>query len=38
MGKMRSAYTILVGKPEMKRPLGKLRLRWEDNIRMDFGE
>jgi hypothetical protein len=28
----------LVGKPEEKRPLGKPRHRWEDNIRMDLGE
>jgi hypothetical protein len=28
----------LVGKPEGKRPLGKLRLRWEDNIKMDLQE
>jgi hypothetical protein len=27
-----------VGKPEGKRPLGRLRLRWVDNIRMDLGE
>jgi hypothetical protein len=29
------AYKIFVGKPEGKRPLGKPRHRWEDNIRMD---
>jgi hypothetical protein len=29
---------VLVGKPEGKRPLGKPRHRWEDGIRMDFGE
>jgi hypothetical protein len=28
-------YRVLVGKPEGKRPLGRPRLRWEDNIRMD---
>jgi hypothetical protein len=37
MGK-RSAYRILVGKPEGKRPLGRPRRRWEDNIRMDLRE
>jgi hypothetical protein len=34
----RNAYRILVGKPERKRPLGRPRRRWEDNIRMDLGE
>ena len=29
---------MLVGKPEGKRPLGRLRCRWEDNIKMDLGE
>jgi hypothetical protein len=38
MGKMRNAYKILVGKPEGKKPLGRPRRRWEDNIRMDIGE
>ena len=34
-----SAYGgVLVGKPEGKRPLGRLRLRWEDNIKMDIKE
>jgi hypothetical protein len=33
---MRNAYKILVGKPEGKRPLGRHRRRWEDNIRMDL--
>ena len=32
MGKRRYVYRILVGKPEEKRPLGKHRRRWEDNI------
>jgi hypothetical protein len=36
MGELRSAYTILVGKPEWKRPLGRPRRRCEDNIRMNF--
>jgi hypothetical protein len=38
MGEKRNAYTILVGKPEGKRPLGRPRRRWEDNIRMDLRE
>jgi hypothetical protein len=32
----RNVYRILVGKPEGKRPLGRPRRRWEDNIRMDL--
>jgi len=32
----RGMYRVLVGKPNGKRPLGRIRLRWEDNIRMDF--
>ena len=35
-GDRRSAYRILVGKPEGRRPLGKLRRRWEDNIKINF--
>ena len=31
-------YRVLVGKPEGKRSLGRLRHRWEDNIKMDFQE
>jgi hypothetical protein len=38
MGKKRNAYRILVGKPEEKRPLGRPRSRWVDNIRIDLGE
>jgi hypothetical protein len=38
MGKKMSAYRILVAKPEGKRPLGRPRHRWEDNIRMDLRE
>jgi hypothetical protein len=34
MGNMRNADRILIGKPERKRPLGRPRRRWEDNIRM----
>jgi hypothetical protein len=36
MEEKRNAYRILVGKPEGKRPLGRRRRRWVDNIRMDF--
>jgi hypothetical protein len=32
------AYWVLVGRPEGKRPLGRPRRRWEDNIKMDLGE
>ena len=38
MGEMGSVYRFLVGKPEVKRPLGRPRRRWEDNINMDFQE
>jgi hypothetical protein len=34
----RNAYRILVGKPEGKRPLGRPRRRWVDNIKMDLRE
>ena len=34
----RSAFRILTGTPTGKRPLGRLRRRWEDNIRMDLKE
>jgi hypothetical protein len=37
-GKTRNAYMILVGKPEGKRPLGRPRRRWVDNIIMDLRE
>jgi hypothetical protein len=36
MGEDRGAYRVLVGKPEGKRPLGRPRLRWENNIKMDL--
>jgi len=36
MGQRRRAYRILMGKPERKRPLGRPRLRWEDNIKIDL--
>ena len=38
MGEGRGAYRVLVGKPEGKRPLGRPRRRWEDNIRADLKE
>jgi hypothetical protein len=36
MGEKRNEYRILVGKPEGKRPLGRPRRRWVDNIKMDL--
>ena len=36
MGEGRGVHTVLVGKPKGKRPLGRPRRRWEDNIKMDF--
>jgi hypothetical protein len=38
MGEKRNAYRLLVENPEGKRPLGRPRRRWVDNIRMDLGE
>jgi hypothetical protein len=38
MGKRRGIYRVLVGKPEGKRPLGRPKLRWENNIKMDLQE
>jgi len=38
IGEEREVYRVLVGKPEGKRPLGRPRLRWVDNIRMDLQE
>ena len=38
VGEERGAYRVLVGKPEGKRPLGRPRRRWVDNIRMDLQE
>jgi len=38
MGEGRGVHRVLVGKPEGKRPLGRPRHRWEDNIKMDLGE
>jgi hypothetical protein len=37
-GEKRSEYILLVGKPDRKRPLGRPRRRWVDNIKMDLGE
>ena len=37
-GERRGVYRVLVGKPEGKRPLGRPRHRWEDNIKMDLQE
>jgi hypothetical protein len=36
MGEKRTACRILVGKPDGKRPLGRARHRWVDNIKMDL--
>ena len=36
MGERRGVYRLLVGKPEGKRPLGRPRRRWEDNIKTDI--
>jgi hypothetical protein len=36
-GEKRNTYRLLVGKPEGKRPLGRPRRRWVDNIKMDLG-
>jgi hypothetical protein len=38
MGEWRGAYRALVGKPEGRRPLGRPRHRWDDNIKMDLRE
>jgi hypothetical protein len=38
MGEERGVYKVLVGKPEGKRPMGRPRCRWVDNIRMDLQE
>jgi hypothetical protein len=37
-GEGRGAYRVLVWRPEVKRPLGRPRRRWEDNIKIDLGE
>jgi len=38
MGEGKDVYRILMGKPEGRRPLGRPRRRWEDNIKMDLQE
>ena len=38
MGERRGVFRVLVGKPEGKRPLGRPRRRWKDNIKMDLQE
>jgi len=38
MGERRGVHRVLVGKPEGKRPLGRPKCRWEDNIKMDLQE
>ena len=38
VGEKRDVYSVSVGKPEGKRPLGRPRRRWEDNIKMDLQE
>jgi hypothetical protein len=38
MGEEKRVHRVLVGKPDGKRPLGRLRRRWEDNVKMDLQE
>jgi hypothetical protein len=38
MGERKGVYRVMVGKPEGKRPLGSLRCRWEDNIKINLQE
>jgi hypothetical protein len=38
MGEGRGVYSVAVGRPEGKRPLGRSRRRWEDNIKLDLRE
>jgi len=38
MGEGRGVYRVLVGKPEGKRPMGRPRHRWEDNVKIDLQE
>jgi hypothetical protein len=38
MGEKRNTYRLLVGKPEVRKPLGRPRRKWVDNVRMDLGE
>jgi hypothetical protein len=37
-GEGRGVYRVLIGRPEYKRPVGRPRLRWEDDIKMDLRE
>jgi hypothetical protein len=37
LGEGRGVYSVLVGRPESKSPLGRPKRRWEDNIKMDLG-
>lgn len=36
--KMRNVYTIVVGKPEKRRQLGRPKLKWEENMKMDLSK
>jgi hypothetical protein len=38
MGERRGVYRVLVGKPEVKKQLGRPRLRWEDNVKINLQE
>jgi len=38
MGERRAVYSVLVGKPEGKTPLGRASYRWEDNVKMGLQE
>jgi hypothetical protein len=38
MGERRGVYRVLVGRPEGKKPLGRCRRRWEDNIKVGLRE
>jgi hypothetical protein len=38
IGEMKNAHNVLIAKPEGKRPLGRSRRRWEDNVKMDLKE
>jgi len=38
MGERRDVYSVLMGKPEGKRPLGRPKRRWDDNIKLDLQE
>jgi hypothetical protein len=38
LGERRGAHMVLVGKPQRKRPLGRPRRRWDNNIKMDLHE